>query len=432
MSKRWLVLVVGAAVLVLAVAVGAMALRGPQVDALVLQSAPLVRSLQFSARVATLSRVDVGSTVTGRVEQVRVSEGAQVRQGDVLVQLESDELRAVLAQALASERQAQARLTGLRSSGRTATQAAVAQADATLRAASASLARVQQLVDEGFYSPAQLDEARRAVDVARAQQRNAQAQSEANTDAGTDVAQAQAQLAVAQAATVAARARLAQTALVAPADARVLVRDVEPGQIVQPGKALLSLALAGPTQLVAQVDERFLDQLQPGQKAAVVADAFAGQRFAARVLSIAPAVDAQRGAIEVTFALDAQAPAYLREDMTLSVEVETARRERALVLPQAALRGAVAGDTGTVLVLQDGRAQARNVRLGLRTLDAVEVLEGLHEGDTVLRGGAGQAGDRVRARTVGWAAGAAVPATGALRQGQGADAGAALTNAMGR
>ena len=118
--------------------------------------------------------------------------------------------------------------------------------------------------------------------------------------------------------------------------------------------------------------------------------------------------------------------------MTLSVEVETARRERVLVLPQAALRGAVAGDTGTVLVLQDGRAQARNVRLGLRTLDAVDVLEGLHEGDTVLRGGAVQAGDRVRARTVEWSAGAAVPATGALRQGQGADAGAALTNAMGR
>ena len=299
MNKRWLALALGAAVLVGAAAVGAMALRGPQVDALVLQQAPLVRTLQFSARVATLSRVDVGSTVTGRVAQVRVAEGAQVRQGDVLVQLESEELRAALAQALASERQAQARLAGLRSSGRTATHAAVAQADATLQAASASLARVQQLVAEGFYSPAQLDEARRAVDVARAQQRNAQAQSEANADAGTDVAQAQAQLALAQAATVAARARLAQTDLMAPADAGVLVRAVEPGQIVQPGKALLGLALAGPTQLVAQVDERFLDQLQPGQKAMVVADACAGQRFAARVLSIAPAVDAQRGAIEV-------------------------------------------------------------------------------------------------------------------------------------
>ena len=410
---------------------GAATLRGPQVDALVVQSAPLVRTLQFSARVATLSRVDVGSTVTGRVAQVRVMEGTQVRQGDVLVQLESDELRAALAQAVAAERQAKARLEGLRSTGRTAAQAARAQADASLQAASASLARVQQLVAEGFYSPAQLDEARRAVDVARAQQLSAQAQLQANADAGTEVVQAQAQLALAQAATVAAQARLAQATLVAPADARVLVREVEPGQIVQPGKALFSLALAGPTQLVAQVDERFLEQLQLGQPAWVVADAFAAQRFAARVLSIAPAVDAQRGAIEVKFSIE-QAPAFLREDMTLSVEVETARRERTLVLPQAALRGPAGGDQASVLVLQDGRAQVRNVRLGLRTLDAVEVLGGLKESDTVLRGHASlQDGQRVRARTVPWTTSS--PAPPAAAQGnQGGGAGPALTGTMER
>src|SRR3989344_1533508 len=341
-NRRWFAVALGAVVLVVAAFTGVMALRGPQVDALLVQSAPLVRTLQFSARVATLSRVDVGSTVTGRVAQVQVTEGAQVRQGDVLVQLESDELAAALAQAVAAERQAQSRLVGLRSSGRSAAQAARAQANATPPAA---------------------------------------------------------------------QARLAQTTLVAPADARVLVRDVEPGQIVQPGKALLSLALAGPTQLVA--------------------DAFAGQRFAARVLTIAPSVDAQRGAIEVKFALEQQAPAFLREDMTLSVEVETARRERTLVLPQAALRGPVEGDQATVLVLQEGRAQARPVRLGLRTLDAVEVLDGLAEGDTVLRGGAVQAGDRVRARTVEWSAGSAA-AGAAQGRAQVADAGAALTNAMGR
>ena len=411
---------------------GAATLRGPQVDALVVQSAPLVRTLQFSARVATLSRVDVGSTVTGRVAQVRVMEGTQVRQGDVLVQLESDELRAALAQAVAAERQAKARLEGLRSTGRTAAQAARAQADASLQAASASLARVQQLVAEGFYSPAQLDEARRAVDVARAQQLGAQAQLQATADAGTDVAQAQAQLALAQAATVAAQARLAQATLVAPADARVLVREVEPGQIVQPGKALLSLALAGPTQLVAQVDERFLEQLQLGQPAWVVADAFAGQRFAARVLSIAPAVDAQRGAIEVKFSIE-QAPAFLREDMTLSVEVETARRERTLVLPQAALRGPAGGDQASVLVLQDGRAQVRNVRLGLRTLDAVEVLGGLKESDTVLRGNATlQDGQRVRARTVPWTTSSPAPTTASQGSAQGGGAAPALTGTMGR
>ena len=411
---------------------GAATLRGPQVDALVVQSAPLVRTLQFSARVATLSRVDVGSTVTGRVAQVRVMEGAPVRQGDVLVQLESDELRAALAQAVAAERQAKARLEGLRSTGRTAAQAARAQADASLQAASASLARVQQLVAEGFYSPAQLDEARRAVDVARAQQLGAQAQLQATADAGTEVAQAQAQWALAQAATVAAQARLAQATLVAPADARVLVREVEPGQIVQPGKALLSLALAGPTQLVAQVDERFLEQLQLGQTAWVVADAFAAQRFAARVLSIAPAVDAQRGAIEVKFSIE-QAPAFLREDMTLSVEVETARRERTLVLPQAALRGPAGGDQASVVVLQEGRAQARNVRLGLRTLDAVEVLDGLKEGDTVLRGHASlHDGQRVRARTVPWTTSSPAPTTASQGSAQGGGAAPALTGTLGR
>ena len=366
--------------------------RGVAVDAVTLHSAPLVRTLQFSARVATLSRVEIGSTVTARVAQVLVNEGAQVRQGDVLVQLEADEQRAALAQAVASEQQAQARIAGLRSSGRSAANAALAQAQATLAAARQSFKRAQQLVAEGFYSAAQLDDAQRALGVAQAQQDNARAQVQANADAGTEVVQAQAQAALARAATAEARARLAQLALRAPTDARVLLRAVEPGQIVQPGKALLSLALAGPTQLVAQVDERFLDQLQPDQTATVVADAFPAQRFAARVLSIAPAVDAQRGAIEVKFVLEGEAPAYLREDMTLSVEVETARRDSALVLPLALLRG----DAASVWVLQGSRAELRSVRLGLQTLKAAEVLEGLAEGDTVLQGKALQDGQRVR------------------------------------
>ncbi|MDP3825278.1 MAG: efflux RND transporter periplasmic adaptor subunit, partial [Polaromonas sp.] len=336
-------------------------------------------------------------------------------------------LRAAVTQALASERQAQARLAGLRSTGRTATQAGLAQADSTLKAAEAELARTQQLVKQGFLSEARLDEVRRAVEVARAQQAGARAQTQANADAGTDVAQAQAQLALASAATAAARARLAQAAVLAPTDARVLTRDVEPGQIVQPGKALMSLALAGPTQLTAQVDERFLDQLQPGQKAAVVADAFADQRFSARVLSIAPAVDAQRGAIEVKFALEQQAPAFLREDMTLSVEVETGRRERALVLPLSALRSQASPTTATVLVADAGRAQERKLRLGLRTLDAAEVLEGLAEGDAVLLGSSVPAGARIRARAVAW-----TPGQPLSKAGTSSDAGSAMSNAIGR
>jgi len=410
---------------VLAVAL-AIWLRGPQVDAVQVQRAPLVRTLQFSARVATLSRVDIGSTLTGRVVQVLVVEGDRVQAGNALIQLEDQEWRAALAQARAAEQQAHAHLTGLRSSGRAASQAGLAQAEAGLHAANAALARAQQLVAQGFYSAAQLDEARRAADVAQAQTNSARAQVQANADAGSDVVQARAQLDVAHAATQAAQARLAQATLRAPTNARVLVRSVEPGQIVQPGKALLSLALAGPTQLVAQVDERFLEQLRPGQRTAVVADAFPDQRFAARVLSLAPAVDAQRGAIEVKFALAAEAPAFLREDMTLSVEVETARRDNTLVLPQTALRAPPVGDQAEVLVVQAGRARLRKVRLGLRTLGAVEVLSGLAEGDAVLQNAAGvQPGAHVRSRVVDWMPAASDPAARAE------DAGSAIFNTMG-
>lgn len=426
MMRRWLLIACMVAAVIGAVLLW-MRMSRPLVDVVEVRRAPLVRTVQFSARVATLSRVEVGSTLTGRVAQVHVREGAQVRQGDVLVTLESDELRAAQRQAEASQRQAEAHLQGLRTTGRASSAAAVSQADATVTAAQAEMERAQQLVAQGFVSASRLDETRRAVEVARAQQASARAQAQANADAGSDMAQAEAQLAVARAANAAASSRLAQTLVRAPADARVLSRDVEPGQIVQPGRSLMGLALAGPTQLKAQADERFLGQLQPGQTATVVADAFADQRFAAQVLSIAPAVDAQRGAIEVKLALAQQPPAFLREDMTLSVEVETARRDSAVVLPLQALRAQGADGTAQVMVLQDGRAQARRVRLGLSTLEAVEILEGLAPGDAALLGGALVSGQRVRTQAA--AAGAAPQGGG---KGTSGAAAAALSNAMGR
>ena len=401
MKRRWIGIAV-AAVVVAGAAIVWLSQRGPQIAAVEMRYAPLVRTLQFSARVATLSRVDVGSTITARVAKVLVNDGAQVRQGDVLVQLESAELRAALTQAQASASQAQARLAGLRSTGRATAKAVAMQSDATLQAAQAELKRNQQLVAQGFISASRLDDVQRAVEVARAQQASAQALVQANADAGADVVQAQAQLDQALAAVSTAQARLAQAQVIAPANARVLTRQVEPGQIVQPGKALMSLALAGPTQLIAPVDERFLDQLQIGQSASVVADAFDEQRFTAHVLSISPTVDAQRGAIEVKLSLDKDPPAFLREDMTLSVEVETAKRERALVLPLKAVHSQTNNSTASVLLAIDGRAQEKPVRLGLRTLEAAEVLEGLAPGDIVLLGDQPTLDKRVRVKLQVW------------------------------
>lgn len=376
--KRTLI-VTGVAAIVLLVAGAAwMMLRAPQVSAVQVKAAPLVRTLQFSARVATLSRVDVGSTVTGRVARVLVRQGDAVRAGQPLIELETDEWRAALAQA----------------------QAAQVQADATARQARAELERAQALVAQGFVSASRIDEARRGADVAIGQRE------------------------AAAAATQAAQARLAQTRILAPTAARVLTRQAEPGQIVQAGRALLSLALEGPTQLVAQVDERFLEQLRVGQQAHGVADAFPGQRFAAKVISLAPAVDAQRGSIEVKFALEGTPPAFLREDMTLSVEVLTGQRDQALVIPLSALRGAQ-----SVLVAQDGRARLRPLKLGMRSLEAVEVQEGLQAGEFVLLGPQVLEGQRVRAQAIEWQQLGAGQAASSLGSGE---MSRAVVNSMGR
>lgn len=423
--SRWILAAVG---LLLALGAAFSWMQRPlTVDAVQVRMVPLVRSLQFSARVVAPSRVDIGSTLTGRVDMVRVAEGDRVRQDAVLVELESQEQRAALAQAEAARQQAVARLAGLRSTGRSAAQAGVSQAQAALDAAQSEFARVQKLVAQEFLSASRLDEARRARDVALAQLAGAQSQVRALGDQGVEIVQAQAQLALAVSASDGARARLAQTLLRAPAPARVLSRQVEPGQIVQPGRALLTLALDGPTQLSAQVDERFLDQLARDQPATAVADAYPGRRFAARVLSIAPAVDPQRGAIEVKFALPDAAPDFLRQDMTLSVEVETARRDKALVVPAAALTPAADAGSATLRLVRDGRIEERAVRLGLRTLDAAEVVQGLADGDLVVIDRLARTGARVTVRLL--AADAVVPARGSGGGGGGA---AALTNMMGR
>lgn len=348
-------------VCVVAVALGAGAFawwqRPLSVDTTQARGQSLVRTLQFTARVATPARVELGATLTARVARVLVDEGDAIRSGAPLIELEDEEPRAAVMQADAS----------------------LKQAEATLKAAERDLPRTQELVAREFYSQQKLDDARKAFDVARAQR-----------DA-------------ARAALASARSRLAQHTVRAPADGQVLVRNVEPGQIVQAGKALLTVSVSGPLELVAQVDERFLGQLQVGQAARVVADAYLSRPFDAKVLRLAPSVNAQSGSVEVRLAVAGERPDFLREDMTLSVEVRTGQRDAARVLPLRALRSATSegeGAQGEVMVIRDGRAELRHVTLGLRTLTEIEVTDGLKDGDViVLDAAAVEPGTKLRARS---------------------------------
>jgi HlyD family secretion protein len=176
----------------------------------------------------------------------------------------------------------------------------------------------------------------------------------------------------------------------------VLARSVEPGDIVQPGKRLLMLALDGETRLSALIDEKNLAVLKVGQPALVSADAFPRDRFGATLAYLAPGVDAQRGTVEAKFAV-VSPPAYLRTDMTVSIEIAVADKPDALVVPLGAIRDPQAPEPW-VLVVRDGRAERVAVKLGARTAADAEIVSGLAAGQQVIAGTGVETGQRVRPR----------------------------------
>jgi HlyD family secretion protein len=215
---------------------------------------------------------------------------------------------------------------------------------------------------------------------------------------GSDTAVATTALAQAHAGAQAARARLQYTTVRAPAAGTVITRSVEPGDVVQPGKALLVLSPAGETQLVVQIDEKNLRLLQPGQPALVSADAFAQQRFAAEVVSIDPAVDAQRGSIDVKLRVPAP-PAYLRQDMTVSVDIEVARRPGATLVPVDAVNELGAASPW-LLKVEGGRVRRQVLRLGLVSSGWCEVLGGVREGELIVPRASPPLADGARVRAL--------------------------------
>lgn len=359
-------------------------------------SAELIQTVVASGRVIPSQRVTVALQGTGRVLRVAVIEGQTVVRGQLLIELDNSDALATQAQARAAVAQAQARVRQLRELGQPQAAQALLQAQATAVQAQKALARNRDLVAQGFISQTALDEAQRTMDIANSQVSSARALAHSNTPSGSDAALAQAALAQAVAGQQLANVKLAQGQVLAPSDGVLISRDVEAGDIVQPGKALMVLAASGQTQLLIQIDEKNLSKIALGQPALASADAFADERFAATVAYINPGVDATRGSVEVKLNV-AQPPAYLRQDMTVSVDIETARRSAAVVISTSALEDG-ASDKPWVLVVRDKRAVKQFVTLGLRGDTRVEVLSGITAGEGVVpKSKTGvKAGQRVR------------------------------------
>jgi HlyD family secretion protein len=372
--------------------------QGPQVAVESVLQRDFVQTVVASGHVQSPNRVDIGSQITATVARVPVQEGDSVKAGALLVELGSADLLAAQRQAAMALVQAQGKLRQLQELQAPVAEQTLRQARSSLDNANASYRRSQDLFQQGFIGQAALDDGRKAAELADAQARSAQMQRDSSRQGGSDHALAEAAVAEARAAADAARARAQYALIRAPADGVLIARNVEVGDVVQAGKLLMTLSPHGKTQIVVAIDEKNLHLIALGQKALVSADAYAQQKFTAVLAYINPGVNVQTGAVDVKLDV-AEPPAVLRQDMTVSVDIEVARRPQALLLSAAALRDA---DTAApwVLRVHDGRTEKVTVQTGLRSGGQVDVLRGLQAGEQVLTGASTlHGGERVRAQS---------------------------------
>lgn len=370
--------------------------RGPKVKVALVTRKDLEQRVVASGRVWVPARVQVAAQTPGLVVAVGAIEGQRVKVGDLLVQIDDAEARAAVSQAKAAVDQANARVEQLRRVGAIVATEALRQSDTNLDRAELELGRVQKLAASGAVAQAELDNAHRSVDLARAQKTSAEAQRIASAPMGADSRIALTALLQAQAQFAGANVRLAQTRVVAHHGGVVLTRSVEQGDVVQPSRTLMILAADADPQLVFQPDERNLAWIALGQKARASADAYPQQVFDAEVSYIAPSIDPQRGSVEVRLRVPS-APSFLLPDMTVSVDLTVARRQKSLVVPSDAVREA-STPAAWVFAVENDRLVRKNVKLGIRGEGATEIIEGVDEGALVTLPDAQphEAGQRVR------------------------------------
>ncbi|MDN3986302.1 efflux RND transporter periplasmic adaptor subunit [Zwartia vadi] len=342
--------------------------RGPLVPAYQIESSPLVQIVVATGRVISASRVQIGSEVTGVVTERRVQEGDQVFVNDILVILRSDEISAKV-------REAQAALDQLRNARRPQAQAALAQAESQFLQASREAQRRRELFLMQSISREVKEQSEHLENTARANAEQARLLVASLAEGASEETILRERL-------QSAKASLEKSLVRSQIDGKVLTRNVEPGDLVQPGRVLLEIARTGKTEILVPLDERNLGVLRLGQEALCTTDAYPGRNFKARVSFIAPTVDPQRGTVDIRLTVD-PVPDFLRQDMTVTVNILTGQRAQTLSVPNDTLMHSQ-GERAELFTVLDEKIRRIEVGLGLRGLVMTEVVSGLRAGDWVM------------------------------------------------
>jgi membrane fusion protein, multidrug efflux system len=267
--------------------------------------------------------VDITAKVADRVAAIHFEEGKQVKKGEVLIELDNEEVRADLAAAEASERDSRSQYK-----------------------------RSQELFQTQALSEAQLD-------------------------------QLEATMLGNQARVAAARSRLNDRVIRAPFDGRVGLRNVSLGSLVNPGAVITTLDDLSIVKLDFAVPELFLSSLKPGLTIEAQSSAYPNATFKGRVDSVDTRVDPTTRAIVVRALVDNK-DNRLRPGMFMTLQLVRSAGQ-ALMLPESAI--VPEDSKHFVFVVADNRAHKREITIGRRRPGEVEVLKGVTDDEVVVTDG---------------------------------------------
>ena len=279
--------------------------------------------------------VKLGPLVAGRLQAVLVGEGDQVREGQVLARLDGTPLRDQVAQAEAQLAQARAQELNAKQ-----------KLDRAGKALAAGVAAAQEVEDDRM-----------------------------------TLAQADGAVKSAAALVSTAKNQLGRSELRAPFAGVVAHVFAAPGEALDANKPVVEVARTTTVELRAPLAPRLAALLKPGQPAQLHLDALPGRTFAARVLTVAPTVDAATGAALVRLRAD-NPDGALRIGTFARAQVQVEVRTGVVRVPVPALLGDEGG--AAVEVVEAGKAKKVPVKIGARDAQWAEIAQGLDEGALVI------------------------------------------------
>ena len=308
-------------------------------------------------------QVDITAKATGRVEKIYGQVGDPVKAGDLVAELEDDELQQQVRRAAAA--------IGV-------SRASSAQREAERENARAELERAQKLLDDELISRQDFASVKTNLAVVDAQVELARAQTE----------QAKAELRE-------LNIRLEQSKIFAPLSGFVANRYVDEGALVSPANPILRVVNLSTMVTQANVPERNMGRLRVGNQAQIRVDAIPDEVFQGRIARIAPVLDAATRSALIE--IDVPNPnSVLKAEMFVRIQIDTGLMREATLIPREGLvyRGQQAG----VYVIEEDRPVFRAIETGLTREDNVEVLANLMPGDKIVGRGATmlEDGDRIR------------------------------------